>query len=528
MSAPLTRSVSTLYRRTAALALAACVVGTWLVATVAQDAPLRPRLPALLADATAPAIDRGLRDLDPPRLPARGTAMLTAANEGDAATALDGSVILKFRSGTTLAARRAILSQVGGTPTGALSYATFDLIAIDAAADPERAAQILSAQPEVEYAQARYRVRPAFVPNDPLYPKQWNYPAIDMERAWDINPGATASITVAVLDSGMAYRSGIFGFNARAFRLSPNGQVFPALGFVSVPFAAAPELGDPDRFVAPRDLIWDNTTPLDLDGHGTHVSGIIGQLTNNGVGVAGMAFNVRLMPVKVVSGDWDFIFNSPFEGTDDVVARGIRYAVDHGARVLNLSIGRTGRPAPVVQAAIASAVSRGAFVVVAAGNGFERGNAVERLAEFAPEIDGMVAVGAIGRDRERAFYSSTGPYVELVAPGGDSRAGGREGTILQQTFDFDLVETYFSGPARYQAPRFDSFAFEFLQGTSMAAPHVAGFAALLMQQGITSPAAIEAIMKRYATDLGSPGRDDEYGYGLINPRAALRGLGLAK
>ena len=77
-------------------------------------------------------------------------------------------------------------------------------------------------------------------------------------------------------------------------------------------------------------------------------------------------------------------------------------------------------------------------------------------------------------------------------------------------------------------PRFDAFAYQFLQGTSMAAPHVSGFAALLMQQGITSPAAIEAIMKRYATDLGPTGRDNEYGYGLINPRAALRGMGLAR
>jgi len=92
----------------------------------------------------------------------------------------------------------------------------------------------------------------------------------------------------------------------------------------------------------------------------------------------------------------------------------------------------------------------------------------------------------------------------------------------------DLVETYFDGPARYRAPRFDSFAYEFFQGTSMAAPHVAGFAALLMQQGITSPAAIEAIMKRYATDLGPQGPDDAYGHGLINPRASLRGLGLVK
>ena len=518
----------TLSRTAGALAVTGLIASIWIGGAMAQETPLLPRFPALLAEITAPAIDRGIRDLDPPRGPRHDASDLVAADVPGDEPMVDCSIIVKFRPGTTPNARRALLSQVDGSATGALPYANFDLVSIDAAADPERVARRLDTQPDVEYAQARYRVYPAFVPNDPLYSRQWNYPVIDMERAWDINPGATSSITVAVLDSGVAYRSGVFGFNARAFRLAANTPVFPALGFVSIPFAAAPDLGGVDRFVAPRDFIWDNATPLDLDGHGTHVSGIIGQLTNNGVGVAGMAFNVRIMPVKVVAGDWDFIFDSPFQGTDDLVARGIQYAVDNGARVLNLSIGRTGSPAPVVQAAIASAVSRGAFVVVAGGNSFERGNRVERLAEFAPEIEGMVAVGATGRDKRRAYYSNTGSYIELVAPGGDSRVGGREGAILQQTFDFDLVETHLRGPARYQAPRFDSFAYEFLQGTSMAAPHVAGFAALLMQQGITSPAAIEAIMKRYATDLGPAGRDDEFGYGLINPRASLRGLGLAK
>jgi len=234
------------------------------------------------------------------------------------------------------------------------------------------------------------------------------------------------------------------------------------------------------------------------------------------------------MPVKVIDSFWDFVFNSPFVGTDDTVARGVRYAVDNGAKVLNLSIGRSGPPAPVVEDAIRYAVSRGAFVAVAGGNEFLRGPAPQRLAEFAPAVDGMVAVGAVGRDKLRAVYSSVGSFIELMAPGGDFTRGGATSGILQQTYDLDLVETYTGSVSRYRAPRFDSFAYFYFTGTSMATPHVAGFAALLMQQGITSPAAIEAIMKQFATDLGTAGRDDEYGYGLINPRAALRGLGLAK
>ena len=500
----------------------AILAGGWLAVVTAQDGASVLQYPALVSDVSAPAIDRGLRPNDPPRQPRMEGARLVAGEPY-----LRGSVIVKFRPGTGAEAQRAMLASVQGSTTRALSYTDFNLVAIDAAADPEAVARQLDAQPDVEYAQARYLVHPMFVPNDPLYSRQWNYPAIDMERAWDINPGAAPSIIVAVLDSGVAYRSAIVRYNARAFRIV-NGPSFPALGQIDVPFAAAPDLGGSDRFVSPRDFIWETALPFDFDGHGTHVTGTIGQATNNGVGVAGMAFNARIMPVKVIAGDWDFIFNSPFQGTDDVVARGIRYAVDNGARVLNMSIGRTGGPAPVVQEAIAYAVRQGAFVVVAAGNEFEQGNPTERLAEFAPQIDGMVSVGAVGRDKARSFYSTTGSYVELVAPGGNSRQGGRDGEILQQTYDLSLIETYLGTPSRYRAPRFDAFVYEFFQGTSMAAPHVSGFAALLMQQGITSPAAIEAAMKRYATDLGATGRDNEYGYGLINPRSSLRGLGLAK
>jgi len=442
-----------------------------------------------------------------------------------------GSLIVKFKAGTSPAARAALLAVVDGHATAPLPNAPFDVVALDGGADPEAAAQRLSAQPDVEYAQARYLVRPMlFRPNDPLYSLQWNYPLLDMERAWDINPGASSSVIVAVLDSGMAYTNVAFDFTQstpQAIELNEDETVvFPALGAVHLTFAAAPDLGGASRFVSPFDFIWGDTTPVDLDGHGTHVAGTIGQLTNNSVGVAGMAFNVKLMPVKVIDGFWDAYFESPFFGSDDTVARGIRYAVDNGAKVLNMSIGRDGPPAPVVRDAVAYAVSKGAFISIAGGNDFQNGNPVPRFAELAAQFEGVVSVGAVGRDRQRAAYSGTGSWLELMAPGGDVTRNGVPGMILQQTYDFDFTDTFLNGTAGFHAPRFDVFEYIYYEGTSMATAHVSGLAALLYQQGITKPAAIEAAMKRSATDLGTTGRDDQFGSGLINARAALRGLGI--
>ena len=410
-------------------------------------------------------------------------------------------------------------------------YANFDVVELDPAEDPEAAARVFAGRPDVEYAQAAYRLHPYFVPNDPNYGLQWNMRAIDMERAWDIQPGATSSVIVAVLDSGIAFENAIVRYNARAFRVVfENGTSisYPALGMIDVPFAAAPDLSGASRFVAPHDFIWDDNRPFDTDGHGTHVSGTIGQLTNNSVGTAGVAFNVRLMPVKVIDSDWDFIFSSPNEGTDDTVARGVRYAVDNGARVLNMSIGRSGPPAPVLEDAIRYAVGRGAFVAIAAGNGFEEGNPVEVVAEIASRVSGAVSVGAVDQLHNRAFYSTTGSYVELSAPGGSSRPFGAAGTVYQQTYDLSFVDTFDLPPAQYRAPRFDIFMVTPFQGTSMATPHVSGLAALLIQQGITSPAAIESALERFATDRGSTGRDDEFGFGEVNARNTLRGLGLSR
>ena len=508
-------------------AAAAALVALWTASGHGQLNP-SPISKAVVQDVGLPAIDRGLRDQDPPR------AARTAANTPHARSSerpyLAGSIIVKFTDDATRTGMTAATAQVAGEIVDRSSYADFDIVDIPMEADPEAAAAALRARPDVVYAQPRYLNHAMARPNDTLYSNQWNFPAIDMERAWDIQPGASSEIVVAVLDSGMAFKNTTVRYNSR-FSFRDGLLTYPALGVVDVPFAAAPELGasGSTRFVAPRDFIWGDDLPLDLDGHGTHVAGTIGQLTNNSNGVAGMAYNVRLMPVKVIQGLWDEIFGSPFEGTDDVVARGVRYAADNGANVINMSIGREdGGPATVVLDAIRYAISRGCFVVVSSGNTRADGNAQNRLAQGAADTNGMVAVGAVGRTLNVAFYSTTGPNVELSAPGGDQRLGGTTAGILQQTLDPDVLETYNRPPSQYGPPRADVFAYEYFQGTSMAAPHVSGFAALLMQQGLTDPAVIEAAMKQFATDRGAIGRDDLYGFGLINPRATLRGLGLAR
>ncbi len=508
------------------------MLAVWTAVGHGQLSPA-PTAKAMIQEAALPPIDRGLRDQDAPRAArTRDDADRVRSSEGSILPYVRGSIIVKFKDDATRGAITASTAQVSGTIADRTSWADFDIVDIPADLNPETASAVMRLRPDVEYAQPRYRNHAMARPNDTLYGSQWNFPAIDMERAWDIQPGATPDIIVAVLDSGMAFRSGTVRYNSRfAFRLTPGGPLYPALGQVDVPFAAAPELGPSGspRFVAPRDFIWNDDLPVDLDGHGTHVAGTVGQLTNNNAGVAGMAYNVRLMPVKVIQALWDEIFSSPFEGTDDVVARGVRYAADNGAKVINMSIGREeGGPATAVTDAIRYAISRGVFVAVASGNTRADGNQQNRLAQPAPDIAGMVAVAAVGRTLDVAFYSTTAAYVELSAPGGDQRQGGVSAGILQQTLDLDLLETYARPVSQYRPPRADSFAYEFFQGTSMATPHVSGFAALLMQQGITSPAAIEAAMKQFSTDRGTAGRDDFYGVGLINPRATLRGLGLAR
>jgi serine protease len=137
-------------------------------------------------------------------------------------------------------------------------------------------------------------------------------------------------------------------------------------------------------------------------------------------------------------------------------------------------------------------------------------------------------VAAVDKSHDRAFYSSSGTYIELAAPGGSFRGFSSEGGILQQTLDLDLVETFTLPVSRFRPPRFDVLAYFYFIGTSQATPHVSGVAAMLVQQGYSDPRGIEAALEKFATDLGSAGRDNDFGFGEINARKTLLGMGVAK
>jgi serine protease len=439
-----------------------------------------------------------------------------------------GEVLVKFRPGSEPVQQARALSVLRRGPVPSEARWIGDVVQVHQPeeSDAEVAAAMLQRQPEVLWAQPNYLRPLQAVPNDPSYSRQWNFDLIALPGAWDINPGSNARMTVAVIDSGVTTAT------VTIPRSLWTGRRFD---MVPILFGAHPDLAQA-RVAAGRDFTGLSFGPaLDLVGHGTHVAGTILQETNNSVGMAGIAYKATLLPLKACFGYWELQFlqaavgvpgfvNPNEEGgcRDSDVAQAIRFAADAGAQVINLSAGGS-RPSPIFLEALRYAVSKGTFVAIAAGNSFEERNPVQYPAAYAADLDGVVAVGAIGRSKRRSYFSSTGTYVELVAPGGDIRADGPVGLIYQtgmRDADFD--------PVTVIAPRFDRYFDQPQQGTSMAAPHVAGLAALLYSQGINNPGAIERAMKRFAQDLGPQGRDDEYGAGLIDARATLRGLGVAR
>ena len=457
----------------------------------------------------------------------RSTAQVRALLAASSADGyVPGETLVKFRQGMGPGEQTRALSAVRRSATGATSrWLAGDVLLVATPDDPDAPsiAATLARQPEVEWAQPNYIRKPKLRPNDPNYSLQWNLDLINLPAAWDINRGAAASVTVALIDSGVNTTTTTLTFPVWT------GNRFETL---AIPFRVNPDIST-SRVKPGRDFVFGGGPVLDLDGHGTFVAGTLLQETNNSLGTAGVAFQASLLPLKVCLGYWDVQllmgranqpgFADPQDAgcPDAAIGDAIRYAADQGAQVINISLSGDA-PAPFVRDALNYAVSRGSFIAMAVGNEFTHGNPTEYPAAYAAQINGAVAVGAVSRSSKRASYSNTGSYLELVAPGGDFDDGAVDGLITQVALDIDD-----SDPSVLR-PRFDRYTLLSVEGTSAATPHVAGVAAMLYAQGITNPAAIEAALERTATDLGTPGRDPEFGFGLINARAAVRALGLAK
>jgi serine protease len=305
-----------------------------------------------------------------------------------------------------------------------------------------------------------------YTPNDPDYPKQWNLRMIQMPSAWKENRGK--GVVVAVLDTGIAYED-------------------------HDDFKQVPDLKGA-KFKKGYDFVNDDEHANDDHGHGTHVAGTIAQATNNGEGVAGVAFEATLMPVKVL--------NHFGSGTSADIAEAIRFAADNGANVINMSLGGGGY-SKVMADAVEYARKKGVTVVAAAGN------AGRPRVEFPAAYPGAVAVAAVGPGSTRAPYSSYGKELDIAAPGGDKRQGDAGG-ILQNTID----------------PRDPSRSvYAAYQGTSMATPHVAAVAALLYAEGASGPDEVEKALYAGARRMGDQAWTEEYGHGLLDAQASLNALG---
>jgi serine protease len=481
---------------------------------------------------------------------ARVDALMDARRRG--LNYLPGEVLVKFRSGVSRAGQQRALMALRSRPSVDALRWERDVAVLrdDSQPDARVLAQQLAEQPEVEYAQPNFiRRRPAIVstrtraissleaaapgvtPNDTDFADlQWNFSLINVPAAWLINRGSTPDVIVAVIDTGITTR-----------RVTTTMPLWTGSRFESVPlaFGVSPDL-TASRFVSPIDyepVVPDSdTATLDFVGHGTHVASTLGEDTNNAKGLAGIAYNVRIMPIKVCVGYWELMLDQAQRKVpgflpddaggcfDDDIVAGIHYAVDNGAKVINLSIGGTD-PSSIERDALQYAADHGVFVAIAMGNDGDTGNPTEYPSSYAPAIDGVMSVSAVGKNSDIAYYSSTGPYNEIAAPGGDDRVGGGDddGFIWQVTLLFDDQD-----PAIIR-PRFDRYVEVGYEGTSMATPHVAGLAALLMSQGsLRNPKTIEAMIKATAKDLGPPGKDATYGFGLLQAREALRGFGIIK
>ena len=397
---------------------------------------LRLSLPAAMIAATLVAVTGSSGSADVADQPRPFKANFRPASGASGGPEYDAkSVLVKFKPKTTTSARKAAVAKVKGTSDVSV---TEDAVTVTGELPAPELLKKVKADPAVELASLNYIRHKSAVPNDPLYATYQKYlPTARVNQAWDLSRSA-GSQTIAVLDTGVDA-----GHPDLAGHLLPGYNLFNT---------ALP--------------------PNDGDGHGTAVAGIIAAGTGNGAGIAGVAWDAKIRPVKVLDDSGN--------GSDGKLVMGINWAVKVGARVINMSLGSEAAGS-VLRDAIQNAVAKGVLVVAAAGN-----TGTAEFPQYPAAFPEVLSVGATDGNGMLTSFSSTGPTVDIVAPG------------------FGITST----APRALTPAGSSPYFVELAGTSFASPIVAGVAALVRNKWPSlTPAQVIERLKSTARDAGPRGPD---------------------
>lgn len=380
-------------------------------------------------------------------------------------TAKTTQILVRLKPGVDLGAVAKLYSRTGTEPMS--SIYKLGVVRVNlGATDVAEALRIYRSSDLVEFAEPNYyRKATALPPNDPLYSQQWAFPAIGIGQAWETAGSNLSPVRVAVLDTGID------------------------LNNEDLKGAIAMNPADPNKVLGKRfytDYLGRQDSDSDVQdstGHGTHISGTIAARTNNDVLIAGISSAAQIMPVKVLGDDG--------VGDDANIAEGLIWAVDNGARVINMSLAGPDQSNTLADA-IKYARSKGALIIAATGN-----NGTSTVS-YPAAYDGVVGVGATDSTGAWWHQSNFGSYVDLVAPGEM------------------IVSTYLPSKSHNGQP------YNQESGTSMATSFVSGLAAMILSVNpqLTGDR-VEGILYATADDLGAPGWDRYYGHGRINAARAL-------
>ena len=384
-----------------------------------------------------------------------------------------GGVLVKFKSGISRAEMEAALARHRLSVEREISPLSIKSLAVPPGQELALAKR-MEHDPSVEYAEPDYFITAALVPNDSHWSNQWAPAKIRAPAAWEITTGGE-EITIAVLDTGVELNhpdlvakiwTNPGEIPANGLDDEGNGKVDDVHGWHFYHVCSNSEC-----------LPLEDNELQDDNGHGTHVAGIAAAETNNEAGIAGISWGARLMPVKVLDEYGDGWYS-------DVIA-GIVYATDNGADIINLSLGGE-ESSEALQDAVDYSYTHGVLLVAATGN---TGGAVL----YPAACNRVLAVGATNTNDQRPGFSNYGPEIDVAAPG------------------VSILSTW---------PRPNGYWYK--SGTSMAAPHVAGLAALIksVRPELTNERVAQAITQT-TLDLGPPGWDEFYGWGRIDAYRAV-------